>query len=258
VRALIVDHEPRARATLRHLCEADENIDEVAVADCGTTAIEMIGATRPDLLFLDVELKDMTGFEVLRSVENARPPAVIVVAAHEGHVMEAFSSGAIDYLTKPVGASRFATAIEKVQDRYELSATTMKERVPATANTRLGAKGRGRAAPIYLMAEKSHRLYFLAAEEVDYIESCGNYAVIHVGEQKYVLRDTLQRLTETLRGAGFERIHRTILVNLARVAFAEEIRRGALVFTLTNGTRLVSRAKLDLEAGRASNHDDEP
>jgi two-component system, LytTR family, response regulator len=257
VRTLIVDHEPHARATLRDLCEADDNIDEVAVAECGTTAIEMIGATRPDLLFLDVELKDMTGFDVLRSLHIARRPVVIMVAAHEDHAMEAFSSGAIDYLTKPVGARRFATAIEKVHERYESALTTMQGGTAANApNPPVVHDGR-RKSPIHLMAENSHRLYFLAVEEVDYIEACGNYVLIHVGEQKYVRRDTIKRLASTLRGQGFEWIRRSTLVNLSRVAFAEKHGRGALVFTLASGTRLVSRAKIDLEGRRASNVEDE-
>jgi two-component system, LytTR family, response regulator len=258
VRTLIVDHEPHARATLRDLCEADDNIDEVAVAECGATAIEMISATRPDLLLLDVELKDMTGFDVLRSLHNARRPAVIMVAAHDDHAMEAFSSGAIDYLTKPVGARRFATAIEKAHERHELALTTMQGGTAANAPNPPVAHNRRQKTRIHLVAENSRRLYFLAVEEVDYIEACGNYVLIHVGEQKYMRRDTIKRLASTLREQGFEWIRRSTLINLSRVAFAEKHGRGALVFTLTSGTRLVSRAKIKLEERLASSCEDEP
>jgi two-component system LytT family response regulator len=248
MRTLIVDHEPHARATLRHLCEADDSIDEVAIAECGATAIDMIRTGRPDLLLLDVELRDMTGFDVLRSLKHTARPAVIMVAGHEEHAVEAFRSGAIDYLTKPVGASRFATAIERVHERCEMN-------WPAVHGANLAnfaaPNSKRRSWPSRLMAENSHRLYFLAVEDVDYIESCGNYVLIHVGEQKYMRRDTVKRLASELREAGFECIRRSTLINLARVAFAEKVGHGALAFTLTCGTRLVSKTRVRLAAAHA-------
>ena len=96
------------------------------------------------------------------------------------------------------------------------------------------------------MAENSHRLYFIDAEDIDYIESCGNYVLIHVGDQKYVRRDTLKRLASALRDLGFEWIRRSTLVNLSRVAFAEKLGRGALAFTLKTGTRVVSKTRIRL------------
>lgn len=252
MRTLIVDHEPHARATLRHLCEADESIDEVEVAECGATAIEMIRADRPDLLLLDVELRDMTGFDVLRSLKHTRRPAVIMIAAHEKHAVEAFRSGAVDYLTKPVGASRFATAIERVHERCER--TLPSDRSANNASQGAG-NGNRRRAPARLMAENSHRLYFLAVEDVDYIESCGNYVLIHVGEQKYLRRDTIKRLASELRDAGFEWIRRSMLINLARVAFAEKLGHGTLAFTLNCGTRLVSKTRVKLAGTRPGSYD---
>jgi two-component system LytT family response regulator len=252
VRTLIVDHEPHARATLRHLCEADDSIDEVAIAECGAMAIEMIRAGRPDLLLLDVELRDMTGFDVLRSLKHTARPAVIMVAAHEEHAVEAFRSGAIDYLTKPVGASRFATAIERVHERSEMTLPAGQGADRANLAT---ASSKRRRSPSRLMAENSHRVYFLAVEEVDYIESCGNYVLIHVGEQKYLRRDTVKRLAAELREVGFEWIRRSTLINLARVAFAEKLGHGALVFTLNCGTRLVSKTRVKLVGTRAGGCD---
>jgi two-component system, LytTR family, response regulator len=252
MRTLIVDHEPHARAKLRHLCEADESIDEVEVAECGATAIEMIRTDRPDLLLLDVELRDMTGFDVLRSLKHTGRPAVIMIAAHEEHAVEAFRSGAVDYLMKPVGASRFATAIERVHERCERSLSS--DRPPNIAG--LAARNyKRRRAPARLMAENSHRLYFLSVEDVDYIESCGNYVLIHVGEQKYLRRDTIKRLASELRDAGFEWIRRSTLVNLARVAFAEKLGHGALAFTLSCGTRLVSKTRVKLVGTQAGSYD---
>ena len=141
MRTLIVDDEPRALESLRHLCEEDANIDEVAVAECGAAAIEMICESRPDLLLLDAELSDMTGFDVLRSLNRAEQPAFIMVAAHEEHAVQAFRSGVVDYLTKPIGASQFATAMERVQERREFTQSSSQETV-AEAGAALDARAR--------------------------------------------------------------------------------------------------------------------
>src|SRR5271156_1110596 len=138
MRALIVDDEAYSREALRDLCEADESLNEVAVAGCGATAIKMIRAARPDLLLLDVELSDMTGFDVLRSLKLAGRPQVIMVSAREEHVSEALYVGAIDCLIKPISADRLATAIERVRDaRHSLlkvicdhSATATQDLIP--------------------------------------------------------------------------------------------------------------------------------
>jgi two-component system, LytTR family, response regulator len=238
MRALIVDHEPHGRTALRRLCEADASIAEVTVAESGAEAIEIIRLHAPDLLFLDVELKDMTGFEVLRSLRG-NGPAVVMVAAHENHAFEAFRSGAIDYLTKPVGADHVATAIERAHQRQR---ATHKPR-----ETVKSLDGDRRAQPAMLLtAENSHRLYFIAVEDIDYIESCGNYVLIHVGDRKFVRRDTLKRLATELKDLRFEWIRRSILLNLSQVAYAEKLGRGALAFTLHRGTRLASKSRIKL------------
>ena len=242
MRTLIVDHESCVRETLRNLCESDDSIDEVSEAESGVTAIKMIRARRPDLLLLDVELSDMTGFDVLRSLNDARRPPVIMVTAHEQHAVEAFRIGAIDYLTKPVNADRFATAIKRVHERRKSESTDVQGLIAANSPRR--------SSPVRLIGENSHRLYFLAVDEVDYIESCGNYVLIHVGTQKYIRRDTLKRLAVELRDAEFEWIGRSTLVNLARVAFAERLDHGALAFTLKSGARLISRARVRIEVPR--------
>jgi two-component system LytT family response regulator len=246
MRTLIVDHEPCVRETLRNLCESDDSIDEVSEAESGVTAIKMIRARRPDLLLLDVELSDMTGFDVLRSLNDARRPPVIMVTAHEQHAVEAFRIGAIDYLTKPVNADRFATAIKRVHERRKSALVGAQD----PESGLIAANSPRRSPPVRLIGENSHRLYFLAVDEVDYIESCGNYVLIHVGTQKYIRRDTLKRLAVELRDAEFEWIGRSTLVNLARVAFAERLDHGALAFTLKSGARLISRARVRLEVPR--------
>jgi two-component system, LytTR family, response regulator len=256
MRTLIVDDEPRTVQTLRHLCEEDENIDEVAVAECGATALELIRESRPDLLLLDVELRDMTGFDVLRCLNPAAQPAVIMVTEHGVHAAEAIRSGAIDCLTIPIGASRFTAAIERVQVSRDLALPSAQEGIAANdTRARRARAATGGRSPARLVAEHAGRLYFLAVEDVDYIESCGNYVLIHVGAQKYLRRDTVKRLAAELRDEGFEWIRRSTLINIARVSFAKKLEHGALAFTLACGVRLVSRSRLKLDGMRRTAED---
>ena len=140
-------------------------------------------------------------------------------------------------------------ATSRAHERDDMT-LTINQSTNNTANTD-AMNAKRRRSPVRLMAENAHRLYFLAVEEVDYIESCGNYVVIHAGEQKFMRRDTVKRLATDLREAGFEWIRRSTLINLARVEFAERLGHGALAFTLTCGTRLVSKARVKLASTRA-------
>jgi two-component system LytT family response regulator len=209
----------------------------------------MIRAARPDLLLLDVELSDMTGFDVLRSLNLAGRPQVIMVSAHEEHAVEALRVGAVDYLMKPVTADRFATAIERVRERRKSAFTgPVGDNSAASTQNLISTYDARRRSPTRLIGENAcrDRLYFIAVDDVDYIEAYGNYVLIHVGNQKYLRRDTLKRVAYELRDQEFEWIRRSTLINLARVVFAEKLSHGALAFTLASGARLVSRTGIRL------------
>jgi two-component system LytT family response regulator len=172
-----------------------------------------------------------------------------MVSAHEEHAVEALRVGAVDYLMKPVTADRFATAIEKVRERRKSAYTAPGGgNFAASTQNLLSTHNARRRPPTRLIGENAcrDRLYFIAVDDVDYIEAYGNYVLIHVGNQKYVRRDTLKRVAFELRDQEFEWIRRSTLVNLARVVFAEKLSHGALAFTLASGTRLVSRTGIRL------------
>jgi two-component system, LytTR family, response regulator len=140
-------------------------------------------------------------------------------------------------------ADRFTTAIEKAREKRKSASAlsgTMRHASAAAAQALMSQNTR-RRSPARLMGENSQRLYFIPVDDVDYIEADGNYVHIHVGDQKYVRRDTLKRLASALRDAEFEYIRRSTLINFARVLFAEKLRHGAVAFTLSSGARLVSR-----------------
>lgn len=225
MRVVIVDDEPLARSRLVHLCQEQADLQVVAQAASGADAIEAIKAHQPDLVLLDVELQDMSGFDVLRSLQSTDGPLAIMVTAHPEHAMEAFDSNAVHYLSKPVDGHRLGNAIGRARSRLSLDRSG-----PAAAPGSLRQ----------ITGEKAHRLYFIDVETIDYVESDANYVTLHVGDERYLARNTIKHLAGALAPASFVRIERSVLLNLRRVAFAERLDRGAFVFTLRNGQRLVS------------------
>jgi two-component system, LytTR family, response regulator len=223
MRVVIVDDEPLARSRLVHLCQEHAGVQVVAQAASGADAIEAIKAHRPDLVLLDVELQDMTGFDVLRSLESRDGPLAIMVTGHPEHAMEAFDTGAVHYLAKPVDGRRLVNAIVRARSRLSVERS-----------------GSGVNSLRQITGEKAQRLYFLDVETIDYVESEANYVALHVDDERYLARNTMKHLTGVLGPLGFVRIERSLLINLRRVAFAERLDRGAFVFTLRNGRRLVS------------------
>jgi len=192
--------------------------------------------------------------ELLFPIRSAAPdpcgaiPRVIMVSAHT-----ALRVGAVDYQMKPVTADRFATAIETVRVRRKSAFTApVRDKSAASSQSVNSAHSKRPRSTTRLIGEDRDRLYFIAVDDVDYIEADGNYLLIHVGNQKYVRRDTLKRVAFELRDEEFEWIRRSTLINLSRVMFAEKLSHGALAFTLASGARLVSRTgiRLGLTRGR--------
>ncbi len=240
LRVLIVDDEPLARARLARLCESRTDVDVVAQAESGAGAIVAIRTHRPDVVLLDVELRDMSGFDVLRSFTTREQPRAIMITAHAEHALAAFESDAIDYLTKPVDADRFGHAIDRARARCATTPPHLQRGFAAEVCAALSGMMNQSSAPLRLAAERAHRLYFIETTDIEYMECDGNYVSIHTGQDQYITRSTLQRLTEMLKPVGFVRIERSLLVNLRSVAFAERIGKGCYAFTLRSGKRLVS------------------
>ena len=234
MRILIVDDDPLARAVLVDLCRRQpEQADPVTVGS-GADAIEEIRISPPDLVLLDVELGDMSGFDVLRSLESSNPPPVVLVTGHEEHALQAFEFGAIDYLMKPVAPSRFDATLARLRARD-------------SSRNRPGATAFRSHTPIRLVGEKARRLHFLPVDVIDYIIADGNYVTLYVGESQYLRRDSVKHLTTLLAPHAFERIRRDTLINLNRVAFAEKQPQAAIVFTMLCGARLTSRSGFRLQ-----------
>lgn len=194
IRTMIVDDEPWARANLRVLLGQEPGVTLVGECGSGAEAKREIEALRPDLVFLDVQLMDCDGFEVLESLGAAIPEAVVFVTAYEQHALRAFEVAAIDYLLKPFDNERFQRAMRRSRE--------------ALAQRKAGRR---------LIVRSAGHVAFLRTSEIDWIEAADYYACLHVGGRTHMMRRTLAELERELERDSFCRIHRSHIVNLARV-----------------------------------------
>lgn len=239
MRTLIVDDEPLARTRLAQLCQHHAELDVVAQAGSGAEALDAIRTHEPELMMLDIELPDMSGFDLLRQLEPVFQPMAIVVAPHAQYALRAFDNGAVDYLTKPVDPTRFLRAVNRARSRggKERGCTVRAACVPVSE-----AAHRSGGDEVRLVGEKGNRLYFLGSTSVDYIEVDGNYVTLHSGNERYISRRTLKHMATTLEPCGFLQIERSVLLNLQRVAFVEKLSGGGFAFMLRSGKRLICSA----------------
>jgi two-component system LytT family response regulator len=256
LRTLIVDDERFARQRLRRLLEREDDVEVVGECESGREAVEAIERERPDLVLLDVQMPALDGFGVLRSLDPERMPLVVFVTAFDEHALRAFDVHALDYLLKPVDPDRFRVALGRaksqhgqasVADRHArllalLGATAAvadgAEDAPAPAPEMPDAWGSARAPLERLLLKHEGRMYFVKAEDIDWIEAYGNYARLHVGPRTHLLRETMSHLESRLDPARFARIHRSTIVNLDRVKEMEAWFSGEYIVRLADGTQL--------------------
>ena len=229
---LIVDQEPLVRTELAQLCRRVADLRVVGEVESGCAAMEAAQSLSPDVMIIDVALPDMSGFDVLRGAGNSGRLG-IMTSRQPGFAERALAEGAVDYLMKPVRADHFEHAIGRIRQRYVLEQAAQAQ----LARGILELLGR---RPKLLVGERQHRLYPLDVEKIDYIEADGNYVTIRAGNQEYISRDTIKRLSVELTAFGFVRIDRSILLNIRAVQFAEPVGHGTLAFTLSCGTCLHS------------------
>jgi two-component system LytT family response regulator len=219
IRTIIVDDEPLARTNLRVLLRRDPQIEIIAECGSGKEALDKIRGERPDLLFLDVQMPECDGFDVLEMLGRELPPAVIFVTAYDHYALRAFEAGALDYLLKPFDNPRFEIALRRAKEKVERSSTRPRK------VDRLAIKSAGQVS-------------FLKVAEIDWIEAADYYACLHVGPRTHLLRRSLQELEDDLDQGAFCRIHRSAIVNLDRVRSLVLGSDGEYQVLLTNGANL--------------------
>ena len=235
LRVLIVDDEALARSRVRKMLADEPDVELLGECANGPEAVAAIRERQPDLVFLDVQMPEVSGFDVLRTLLPRELPAVIFVTAHDRHAIEAFEVNALDYLLKPFKKERFQAALGRARRHLQ-------RREVATANQRLLQwldEQKAAASTLTRLAIRTGgRTSFVRIEDVDYIEAAGNYAVIHVGKEKQILRETLTDLESKLPRQRFLRVNRSAIVNLERVKEIETATRGEHLVILKDGQRL--------------------
>jgi two-component system LytT family response regulator len=220
LRTLVVDDEPLARRNLTVLLRRDPQIASVDECGSGAEAIIKIRSSQPDLVFLDVQMPECDGFDVVELLGADQPPVVVFVTAHDQYALRAFEAGALDYLLKPFTDARFLRALERAKQRLARS----REERPRAAE-RLIIKSAGRVA-------------FVNVAEIDWIEAANYYSCLHVGADTHVLRRSLAALEQELRSESFCRIHRSTIVNVDRIRSLEVMDDGEYAVVLKDGVRL--------------------
>lgn len=242
IRVLVADDEPLARRGVRQLLAHHSDMIVVAESRNGPETLRALDAHAPDLLFLDVQMPEMDGFEVLRARGADRMPAVVFVTAHDQFALQAFEAHALDYLVKPLNVARFETAIDRVRERLRLmQAADLAERLTA-----LLASGVGRheqpGIERLVVPTATGELVILVSE-IDWISADDYYACLHVGARSHLLRESLASLEARLDPRRFARVHRSAIVQMDRVRELKTSLRGDEA-VLRDGSRVpVSRRR---------------
>ncbi len=242
MRTLIVDDEPLARTALLRLLNREREISVVGESADGESAVQAIRDLQPDLVFLDVQMPEMDGFQVVECIGAGQMPATIFVTAFDRYAIRAFDANAVDYLLKPFLPDRLTRAISRARDRYQ-------GRHDQETAQRLFRLLAGRYPSDYaqrLPVTSNGRIVFVPVAAIDWIEAEGNYARIHVAAQTHEIRQTLQTLMEKLDPREFVRIHRSTIVNVRRIREVQPWFRGSHIVVLQSGEQLrMSRYQRD-------------
>ena len=234
IRALIVDDEPLARQRILMFLRDEPDLEVIGECANGAEAITQIERLCPDLVFLDVQMPEVGGFDVLRALPVVRWPLVIFATAHNQHAVEAFEVHALDYLLKPFKLARFRQALQRA--RQKLLAQDAKGQNERFREWLLAQEQA--VYPSRLTVKSGEHTAFVEVNQVDYIEAAGNYAILHVGAATHILRETLANLEAKLSPKRFLRVNRSAIVNLNRIKAVQPATRGEHVVVLKDGREL--------------------
>jgi two-component system, LytTR family, response regulator len=223
VRTLIVDDEPLARCNLSILLRRDPEIEIVDECGSGAEALRVIRSAKPDLVFLDVQMPECGGFDVLELLGNDLPSAIIFVTAYDQYALQAFEAGALDYILKPFDNARFDRALGRAKQRIALGKD--KDRDLPRKLERIAIKSVGQVS-------------FVKVSEIEWIEAADYYACLHVASRTHLLRRSMSDLEQELDPTVFSRIHRSTIVNLDHVRSLQLTEDGEYEVLLESGVRL--------------------
>ncbi len=246
LRVLIVDDEPLARERVRGFLQHSTDVETLGECASGTEALAAIVSHHPDVVFLDVQMPGMTGFEVLQALPPGEAPAIVFTTAHDQFALEAFEVNAADYLLKPFKLARFQLAVERARRAVET-------RAPAQSNRRL-AEWLEKRVPVppgqrRLLVKDTDRVVIVRLDDIDWIGAAGNYAVLHAGKTNHILRETMGNLESSLPEELFFRVSRSAFVHLQRIRELQSLPGGQHVVILHDGQKItMTRPLRELQA----------
>jgi two-component system LytT family response regulator len=236
VRALIVDDEPLARQVLKEFSAGHPALEIIGECENGKQAVVMSNRLQPDLLFLDVQMPGLSGFEVLEKLD--RVPAVIFSTAYDQFAIRAFEVHAVDYLLKPYDRERFATAVDRAIERLQKSTFDI-DQLAALINSNKSQQN----FPDRLLVKSGSRLVPIRMIDIEWIEAADDYSELHAGGATHLCSLGLGQLERRLDRQKFARVHRSAIINLSRVRNLEKDGEGGMIATMASGKEIkVSRS----------------
>jgi len=224
---IIVDDEKLARDLLKEYLENYPEIEVLGEADQGTDAVEKIDKLKPDIVFLDVQMPGMTGFDVLEDIEHE--PYVIFVTAYDQYAIKAFEKNAVDYLLKPLDEERFRNAVNRALKRKTLEHSSIEDLLSSMKSERKGTYD------THIFVQKSEKLFNLPVEEIVYLEASGDYTIITTKADQFVSSSGIGKLEEILNPEVFIRVHRSTIVNVNYLKEIERHFNGGMVVKMQSG-----------------------
>ncbi|WP_266158869.1 LytR/AlgR family response regulator transcription factor [Dyella silvatica] len=241
IRALIIDDEPLARRGVRVCLRRAADVVIIGEADSSEAGLKMIGALQPDVIFLDVQMPGMDGFEMLSRIDDSDPPLIIFLTAHDTYALKAFGVHAVDYVMKPIDDGRFDDALHAVRQRL-LDRNARRKLALAQGDAAATNRLARHSWPTRFEVKSGARTSWIGVDDIDWIKASGDYVTLHAGARTQMIHESMDGIERRLDPSRFARIHRSTIVALSRVqGFSLLPTRDALI-TLSNGLELrVSR-----------------
>jgi two-component system LytT family response regulator len=241
ITVLIVDDESLAREAIRFRLASETDMEIIGEAETAADAVDQIRSLDPDVVFLDVSMPEMSGFDVIAQAAPAAMPVVVFVTAYDRFAARAFETHAVDYLMKPFTAKRFGVALDRARTRLaraETWSSTVAALDEAAAAPRASLKDITKPYLTRIAIKRDHRIALIRVDDIDWIESAANYARVHIGSSTFLVRMTMNELEQRLDPAKFTRVHRTSIVQIDRVLGIIPAWHGDSTLKLRGGTEL--------------------
>ncbi|MHA3770824.1 LytR/AlgR family response regulator transcription factor [Verrucomicrobiota bacterium sgz303538] len=248
LRVVLVDDEPLARERLIRLLGNEEGVEIVAECGDGASAVDAVSQHKPNLLLLDIQMPGMDGFDVVHALDPKALPSIVFVTAYDQHAVRAFEARALDYLLKPVSRARLRETLVRARERLQTATPSQSQSLPQALLDFLAERESTAGRVRRLLVRNGERISFVRAEDVDWIEAAGNYALLHTGRESHIIRETMSALEAQLPVDTFLRVSRSAILNLRRVRELQSLAPGEHIAILADGQRVpITRSLREVE-----------